>query len=82
MRTLHLHCVRKRLLLKLFFVYEYMGQIPQDGNFGQNVGPFLDAHCQKQWASLEVKFSGKKGTEVENIARGTMDPGIECYNLS
>ena len=31
---------------------------------------FLDAHCQQQWASLGVKFSGKKeeeGTEVEKI---------------
>ena len=33
---------------------------------------FLDAHCQKQWASLGVKFWGKKkeksGPEVEKLS--------------
>ena len=27
---------------------------------------FLDAHCQKQWASLGVIFSGKKEEGIEN----------------
>ena len=28
---------------------------------------FLDAHCQQQWASLGVEFSGKKRTENEKL---------------
>ena len=31
---------------------------------------FLDAHCQKQWASLGVIFSGKKEEGTENEKSG------------